>query len=675
MTLPRPDADQTAAELIQELRRQIRHHDRLYYVLDAPELLDALYDELFRKLQALEAAHPELVTPDSPTQRVGGQRLEKFAPVTHLKPMLSLDNAMNAEEAARFVLRCAADLGMDASALEYAAEPKYDGLSCSLVYEYGTLVRAATRGDGVTGEDVTAQVRTIRNVPLQLHDCLAERVEVRGEVMMTRADFAALNAQASAAGERAFANPRNAAAGSLRQLDPSITASRRLRFFAYGFGECSGFALPGTQSASLKKLQALGFQVSKEAILVRGLKGVQAHFESMAAKRMELPFDIDGVVYKLNDFALQTRLGWTARAPRWAVAYKFPPQEATTVLQGIDVQVGRTGVLTPVARLAPVLVGGVTVTNATLHNQDEVERLDVRIGDTVVVRRAGDVIPEIVQVVREHRPEGATPFKLPTHCPECGSPVVREPEQVAVRCSGGLACRAQRQQALVHFAHRRAMDIEGLGELVVQKLMDAGLIERPSSLYRLKASEIEKLPGFAKTSAEKLVKAIAATKGRDLSRFIFALGIPGVGETTAKDLARAFRTFTAFLSATEGQLLAVDGLGPVTTRAILKFLANAANREEALALAQYVAPAEVAQPVPGRSALAGKTFVLTGALSVARDEAAGWIEAAGGKVTGSVSKKTFVVVAGEAAGSKLDKAKALGIEIWDEAQLRAALGR
>jgi len=675
LTLPRTAAVQTAAELIDDLRRQIRQHDYLYYVLDAPEVSDALYDELFRKLRQLEEAHPDLVTSDSPTQRVGGARLDKFAPVSHLKPMLSIDNAMTAEEAARFLVRCAAELEVDASQIEIVAEPKFDGLSCALIYEFGKLVRAATRGDGATGEDVTAQVRTIRNIPLQLRNCTAPRVEVRGEVLITRADFQALNAKAAAAGEKPFKNARNAAAGSLRQLDPAITASRRLRFFAYGFGECSEFELPTTQSGCLEKLQTLGFQVSRETVVVRGFEGLQAHFESMVAKRSSLPFDIDGVVFKINDRVRQARLGWTARTPRWAIAYKFPPEEATTVLQGIDVQVGRTGVLTPVARLTPVFVGGVTVTNATLHNQDEIERLDVRVGDTVVVRRAGDVIPEIAQVLHERRSADAVPFKMPTHCPECGSPVVREPEQVAVRCSGGLACRAQRLQAIVHFAHRRAMDIEGLGELIVQKLMDATLLERPSSLYRLTAEQIAQLPGFGKASAEKLVKAIASTKGRELPRFIFALGIPGVGETTAKDLAKAFRTFSAFLSATEEQLLAVDGLGPVTTRGILEFLTNPANREEALALAAQVNPAEVVQPAPGAALFAGKTLVLTGMLSVPRDEAAGWIEAAGGKVSSSVSKKTFAVVAGDAAGSKLDKAKALGIEVWDETQLRSALGR
>jgi DNA ligase (NAD+) len=669
------DTSQSAAALVADLRRQIRHHDHLYYVLDAPELSDALYDQLYRQLKALEAEHPELISADSPTQRVGGARLEKFAPVTHAKPMLSIDNAMGAEEAARFVVRCAAELEADAAALEFAAEPKYDGLSCSLVYENGVLVRAATRGDGVTGEDVTAQVRTIRNVPLQLRDCTAPRVEIRGEVLITRTDFERLNEQAAAAGEKPFKNARNAAAGSLRQLDPAITAARRLRFFGYGLGECEGFEAPATQSGILERLKELGFQVSTDMAVVKGIAGVQAHFEMMVARREAIPFDIDGVVFKLNDIALQGRLGWTSRTPRWVIAYKFPPEEAVTQLVGIDVQVGRTGVLTPVARLAPVFVGGVTVTNATLHNQDEIKRLDVRVGDFVVIRRAGDVIPSISHVVHERRAARLVPYAMPTACPVCNSPVVQDPEQVAVRCSGGLTCRAQRLQAIVHFAHRRAMDIEGLGELVVEKLMEAGLLERPSSLYQLTTEQIAALPGFGATSASKLVNSIASTIGRELPRFIFALGIPGAGETTAKDLARAFGTFASFLAATREQLLAVQGLGPVTAQEILDFLGNPANKQEAMALGAQVQPAAVVQPSAESGVFAGKTFVLTGALSVGRDEAASWIEAAGGKVSGSVSKKTSVVVAGEAAGSKLDKARALSVTIWDEAQLRQALGR
>lgn len=674
MTQPSPNTARTDAESIEALREEIRRHDYLYYVLDTPEISDALYDQLFRQLKELEAKRPELVTPDSPTQRVGGQRLEKFAPVTHRRPMLSIENAMEADEAARFVARCAADLGVSVEELAFTAEPKYDGLSCSLIYENGVLVCAATRGDGTTGEDVTAQVRTIRNVPLKLRGCSAARVEIRGEVLITRADFEKLNEQAAAAGEKLFKNARNAAAGSLRQLDPSITAARRLRFFGYALGECEGFEMPATQWETLETLKALGFQVSEETALIKGIAGIQAHFEAMVAKRANLPFDVDGVVFKLNDLDQQARLGFTSRTPRWVIAYKFPPEEAMTTVVGIDVQVGRTGVLTPVARLAPVFVGGVTVTNATLHNQDEIERLDIRVGDTVIVRRAGDVIPSIVQVLHDRRPEGLAPWTMPTTCPVCGSAVVKEADAVAVRCSGGLTCKAQRLQAIVHYAQRRAMDIEGLGELVVQKLMDAGLLERPSDLYRLTSEQIATLPGFGDTSARKLVTSIAGTVGRELPRFIFALGIPGVGETTAKDLARAFGTFGAFVEASREQLLAVSGLGPVTGQNILEFFANPANRNEALLLAEHVKPSAVAKPA-GDGVFSGKTFVLTGTLSVPRDEAASWIEAAGGKVAGSVSKKTSVVVAGEAAGSKLEKARALGIEIWDEAQLREALGR
>lgn len=661
------------AERLAELRLEIQRHDHLYYVLDAPEISDGRYDQLFRELKDLEASHPELITADSPSQRVGGTRLSKFAPVKHLKPMLSIDNAMDSVEASRFVERISADLAIAQDTLQFFAEPKYDGLSASLIYENGVLVRAATRGDGVTGEDVTAQVRTLRNVPLALHGCAASRVEVRGEVLVTKSDFQTLNAMMEYAGEKAFVNPRNMAAGSLRQLDPAITASRRLKFFAYGFGECAGFDLPAKQSATIEKLKSLGFQVSKETALVSGVRGVQAHFESMVARRAALPFEIDGVVFKLDEVELQKKLGWTSRTPRWAIAYKFPPEEASSVVQAIDVQVGRTGVLTPVARLKPVFVGGVTVTNATLHNQDETDRLDIRVGDTVVVSRAGDVIPSISHVLKEHRPTGTTRFVLPSRCPVCGSATERELGQVAIRCTGGLTCSAQRLQAIVHFAHRRAMDIEGLGELVVQKLMDAGLLTRPSSLYTLMASQIASLPGFGEASGGKLVSAIAGSLGRELSRFIFALGIPGVGESTAKDLARTFGTLSAFMQASEKELLAVSGLGPVTAKEIREFFSNEANLNETMALAAHVQPSATVSASTGNSAFAGKTFVITGTMSVGRDEIAALIEAAGGKVSGSVSKKTSVVVAGESAGSKLDKAKELGVTVWDEAQLRAAL--
>lgn len=663
------------SDYVKLLREKIRYHEHRYYVLDDPEIPDGDYDLMYRELQGLEAAHPELIAPDSPTQRVGGVRAQKFAPVEHRKPMLSLDNAMNAGEARRFLERCAAALGVDTEDLAWEAEPKYDGLSCTLIYEGGVLTCAATRGDGTTGEDVTAQVRTVRNVPLRLASS-ALRIEVRGEMLMRKADFDRLNAQALAAGEKCFANARNAAAGSLRQLDPGVTAKRRLRFYAYGFGECEGFDLPQEQSQMLTSLRRLGFEVSGDLAAGKGVAALQAHYDAMAAKRSEIPFDIDGVVFKLEKVAQQERLGWTSKTPRWAVAYKFPPEEAETVVERIDVQVGRTGVLTPVARMKPVFVGGVTVSNATLHNEDRIRSLDIRIGDTVTIRREGDVIPAISKVVLSKRPAGLVPYQMPQCCPECGSPVVREESEAALRCSaGGLICKAQRLYALTHFVHRRAMDIDGLGELILEKLMTQNLVREPSDLYSLSLEQLLAVPGFGDTSARNLLNAVAQSKGRELPRFIFALGIPDVGESTAKELARSFRSIQGLLAADESQLLAVEGLGPVTTQRILRFLSQPANRAQIETLARIIDPPQVAVASEREQPLLGKVLVLTGTLSVGREEAAGWIEAAGGKVSGSVSKKTYAVVAGDAAGSKLEKARSLGVKVWSEAELRATLGR
>jgi DNA ligase (NAD+) len=661
-----------AAQRAHDLRLQLSHHDHRYYVLDDPELSDGAYDLLYRELKDLESAHPELVSVDSPTQRVAGVRSERFAEAVHLRPMLSIDNAMNEAEARRFVEKLAEDLKTAPGSLQFTAEPKYDGLSCSIVYENGRLTLAGTRGDGVTGEAVTAQVRTIRSVPLRLvgHDN-TPRIELRGEVLLGRKEFLALNLEQDAQGEKRFVNPRNAAAGSLRQLDPQITASRNLKFFAYSFGECEGFVVPQSQMAQITAMRALGFLVAESACLVSGFAGVQAHFEQIAAARAQLPFDIDGVVFKLDNGQHREQLGFTARTPRWAIAYKFPPEEAETQVEKIDIQVGRTGTLTPVARLKPVFVGGVTVSNATLHNEDEIKRLDIRVGDTIMLRRSGDVIPKIIKVIQPKRPAGTVEFQMPLTCPECGAPVVREGEEVAVRCSAGLECPAQRLTAIVHYAHRRAMDIEGLGAGIVEKLLEAGVLTSIESLYRLTPAPLENLPGLGKVSANKLIDAITASKGRELARFIFALGIPGVGEITAKDLASAFGAWERFRRASLAELLAVPGLGPVSADSIALFFKHAGNGAHADQLAVFVQPAAFISKVSGTASLAGKTFVLTGTLSVGRDVAQAWIEACGGKVSGSVSKKTSAVVAGEAAGSKLDKAQALGVEIWDEAKLRA----
>lgn len=653
------------------LRNRIEKHNHQYYVLDAPEITDAEYDKLFRELQNLERQYPQLLTADSPTQRVGGARLAKFEPVTHRTPMLSIDNAMNSSEASDFARRVLEDLGIKEHDLEWISEPKYDGLSCALIYEDGVLVQAGTRGDGAVGENVTAQVRTVRNVPLKLKKFIAGRFEVRGEILMSKAELKRLNEEALAKGNKPFANARNAAAGSLRQLDPKITASRRLKFFAYGLGECES-VLPDTQFKRIELLRELGFEASDIAKRVQGVEALLDRFNEVARIRAELDFDIDGVVFKLNRIAHQERLGWTARTPRWAIAYKFPPEDAETTVENIDVQVGRTGVLTPVARLAPVTVGGATVTNATLHNEDEIRRLDVHIGDTVIIHRSGDVIPDIVRVVKEKRPSTAKRFEMPTRCPICFAPVVKEPDQVAARCAGGLNCSAQHLQSLVHYASRRAMDIEGLAEGQIVKMIEARLLQRPSDLYRLTVEDLSSLPGFGAVLAKKIVSAIAASRGRELSRFIFALGIPGVGEQTAKDLARAFGSFEALRAASTEELLKVDGLGPITATDIVEFFADSGNWAEANALAKAAAPKEMSKSTSS-AVLTGKTFVITGTLSMPREQIQALIEAAGGKVSGSVSKKTFAVVAGEAAGSKLDKAKALSVSIWSEEELKKAL--
>jgi len=654
-----------------DLARSIQHHQHRYYVLDDPEISDAEFDQLFRELQALEQAHPHIILPDSPTQKVGGAVEETFAPVKHLFLMGSIDNAMNAEEAKSFDTRVRQLARQEL--VTYSVEPKYDGLSLSLVYNFGVLSTAATRGDGSTGENVTANARMIPSIPDRIPDLAkVSRFEVRGEVMMLKSDFAALNRAQEAAGEKLFVNPRNAAAGALRQKDPAMTAKRPLHFFAYsalGEGELAD------QLAQLDWLKAAGFTVSDLAGTVVGAQGIEEAFQRYSARRSTLDYDIDGVVFKVSSKELREKLGFSSRVPRWAIAYKFPPEEARTRVLGIDVQVGRTGKLTPVARLAPVFVGGVTVANVTLHNADEVARKDVRIGDTVVVSRRGDVIPAIERVVLELRAGDEKLFEMPQVCPECGSPAHKDVDAADTRCTGGSICPAQQVSALVHFGSRLALDIEGLAEARVAALLESGLVSRPSDLYSLTVEAVAALgkAGFGQKSAENLIEELEKSKNPTLTRFIYALGIPGCGEGTAKRTARHFKTWEAFFLADEQALLEVPDVGPFTTAAIRSFLDNPATRAEAAELARILSP-QPEQVVDSQGApLAGKSFVVTGTLSVPRDQIKAMIEAAGGKVSGSVSKKTNYLVAGEEAGSKLENAQKLGVTILDESQLRAML--
>lgn len=668
MTVP-----QDVAARARFLREEIERHNYLYYVRDEPEIPDAEYDKLFRELERLEAEYPQLATPDSPTRRVGAAPLAEFSQLTHRVPMLSLNNAFEDEEVAAFDRRVREGLGLGVA--EYAVDPKFDGLAISLIYENGILVQGATRGDGYTGEDVTTNLRTIKAIPLRLHTANPPQLlEVRGEVLILKADFEKLNRQQREKGEKEFANPRNAAAGSLRQLDPRITATRPLAFFAYGLGSVDGVDLPRKLSAVMDYLESLRVPVCRERKVVLGVDGLLDYYRMIGARRDGLPYDIDGVVYKVNDLDSQERLGYVARAPRFAVAHKFPAQEATTELLGIDVQVGRTGALTPVARLKPVFVGGATVSNATLHNEDEIRRKDVRIGDTVIVRRAGDVIPEVVGVVLGKRRSGVREYSLLEQypvCPVCGSHVIRLPDEAAARCSGGLFCPAQRKQSILHFASRRAMDIEGMGDKLVDQLVDKELIHTPADLYKLGKNTLANLDRMAEKSASNTRAAIEASKNTTLARFIFALGIRNVGEATAKDLARHFGGLDALMAADEGALQQVPDVGPVVAQSIAQFFAEPHNRE---VIAQLIAAGvhwEEGAGLPiSTSPISGKTFVLTGTLpSLTRDEAKERIEALGGKVSGSVSKNTDYVVAGAEAGSKLAKAQELGIAILDEAGL------
>ncbi len=788
------DTHHSPAQRVLELRRRIEDANHRYFVLDDPDLPDIDYDRLVRELQALEALHPELVTPDSPSQRVGSTPSEAFAPVRHEPRMLSLANAFTAEgdsdlerfrEVAEFERRIEREL--DRREPLFSVEPKFDGLAISLRYEHGRFVRGATRGDGETGEDVTANLRTVRSIPLRLRGTdWPEVLEVRGEVVMLRKDFDAFNAQALARGEKTLANPRNGAAGSLRQLDPAVTARRRLSFFAYAVGVVQGAVLPPTHSATLRCLRDWGFPVSPEVSEARGFQGLIAYYQRIGARRASLPYDIDGVVYKLDDYAGQEAMGYVSRAPRWAVAHKFPAEEQATTVEAIDIQIGRTGAATPVARLAPVQVGGVTVTNATLHNADQVARLDVRVGDTVIVRRAGDVIPEVVRVIPERRPARTQPWQMPTHCPECGSDLLREDGQAAWRCSGGLVCAAQRREALIHFASRRAMDIEGLGTRLIDALVEFGFVRTPADIYRLglddfldmkrraderdgNTPETVKQGRVASRWAENLLESIAASRRTTLARFLFALGIMHIGESTAKTLSKWLGSLEFVRTAPVAVLCQIPDIGSEVAGSIAAFFAQSGNRavvDELLAagieLSDETSPlgalrerlglaallqtlpvdklgptgierlatrhasldtladagpeawidngisraaaenlgAALAQPGmrerlhadavamrrlreaivtdddPGSDEpLRGQTVVLTGTLTaLTRDVAKARLEALGAKVAGSVSKKTRFVVAGEAAGSKLDKAHELGVEVWDEARLLAFLG-
>ncbi len=681
-----------AAARAAQLRETLHHHAHRYYVLDAPELPDAEYDRLFQELQALEAAHPDLLTPDSPTQRVIGRVLDGLAPVRHAVPMLSIqtETDTSAAGALAFDARVRRELALpeDAPPVEYAAELKFDGLAINLRYAAGVLVQAATRGDGETGEDVTHNVQTIGQVPLRLQrpqDGLQGQtwpavLEVRGEVYMRRDDFEALNARQRDKGEKTYINPRNTAAGAVRQLDAKVAAQRPLSFFAYGLGDVQGWPEgqePATHAQLLDRLAAYGLPVSQDRRVVQGAEGLVQFHADMLARRDALPFDIDGIVYKVNSLALQKQLGFKTREPRWAVAHKYPAQEQLTLLRGIDVQVGRTGKLTPVAKLEPVFVGGTTVSNATLHNLFELRRKGVRVGDTVIVRRAGDVIPEVVGRVATQpgpRQPYVPNFRLPQQCPVCASAVVRERGGMDHRCSGGLFCAAQRKQAILHFAGRRAMDVEGLGDKLVDQLVDGGIVRTLPELYTLGVAKLAALERMADKSAANLVAALEKSKATTLARFVYALGIRQVGEATAKDLARHFGSLDRLMDAPLDELLQVNDVGPIVAQAIRTFFEQPHNRE----VAEQLRAAGIHWPeheaALGPQPLLGKTLVLTGTLpTLSREDAKALVEAAGGKVAGSVSKKTDYVVAGEEAGSKLAKAQELGVPVLDEAGLKALL--
>jgi DNA ligase (NAD+) len=658
---------QTIRDQAATLRAAIEDANHRYYVQDNPSISDSEYDGLFRQLQVLEAQHPELISVDSPTQRVGAAPLKEFGSITHRMPMLSLDNAFADADISAFDKRVRE--GLDANEIDYSCEPKFDGLAISLHYENGLLTFGATRGDGFSGEDVSANLKTIRAIPLKLAgDHVPSLLEVRGEVLMLKKDFLAMNKKQEAAGEKIFVNPRNAAAGSLRQLDPRLTATRPLTFFAYGIGATENFATPTTHSDLMNVLEKMRFPVARERKVVRGVQGMLDYYRDLGEKRESLPYDIDGVVYKVNAVRQQETLGFKSRSPRFAIAHKYPAEEAETIVEDIDVQVGRTGSLTPVARLKPVFVGGVTVTNVTLHNEDQIRSKDIRIGDSVVVRRAGDVIPEIARALLEKRPTNAREFVMPSQCPVCGSAAIRLEDEAASRCSGGLFCPAQRKQAILHFASRRAMDVEGLGDKLVEQLVDNRIVNTPADLYKLGVAALANLPRMAEKSANNIVAAVEKSRHTTLARFIYALGIRNVGEATAKDLARHFGNLDALMQANVDALMQVNDVGPIVAESIVRFFAEPHNVEVVQQLrASGVTWQEGDSATAASGELVGKIFVLTGTLpTLSRDAAKELIESRGGKVSGSVSKKTDYVVAGEEAGSKLDKALELGVKILSQ---------
>lgn len=663
-----------AKQHISALRKLIAQYDYEYYVQDAPTVPDSEYDARYRELLELEKTYPNLITPDSPTQRVSGLAVNAFGSVTHRQAMLSLNNAFENRELEAFDKRICEALGQ--TDIEYAVEPKFDGLAITLTYENGFFTQGATRGDGYTGEDVTHNLRTLHAIPMRLScENPPKLIEVRGEVLMLKRDFEKLNAEQLAKSEKLFANPRNAAAGSLRQLDATITAKRPLSFYAYGLGAVDGAPAIHKHSDAIDYLASLHMSVSRERDVVKGLSGLLDYYQKIRVSRANLPYEIDGVVYKVNLFSQQNELGFVSRAPRWAIAHKFPAQEALTVVEDISVQVGRTGAITPVARLSPVVVGGVTVTNATLHNEDEVRRKDVHIGDTVNVRRAGDVIPEVVNVVLEKRPANVRRFEMPNVCPECGSHILKQADEAVARCTGGLYCPAQRKQSIIHFASRRAMDIEGLGDKLVDQLVDAKLVHTLADIYQLDLHTLSQLERMGTKSAQNILDALEVSKKTSLARFIYALGIRNVGESTSKDLAKHFGNLKSLMQAQLADLLSVNDVGPVVAESIYNFFSEQHNQEVIRALIKtgiVWAESEGKQQLTGR--LTGKSFVLTGTLpNLSREEAKERIEALGGKVSGSVSRKTDFVVAGSEAGSKLDKALELGIVILDESGLFALI--
>lgn len=659
---------QTAHQRVTQLRKQLNEHNYNYYVLDTPTIPDAQYDRLFRELQILEAQHPDLITPDSPTQRVGAMPLKQFHEIKHLQPMLSLDNAFDETEVRAFDKRVHERLNSEQD-IFYTCEPKLDGLAVSLLYENGHFIRAATRGDGSTGEDITSNVRTIKMVPLQLRgEGYPAQLEVRGEIFMPKAGFAALNKLAQERGEKIFVNPRNAAAGTVRQLDPRITATRPLAIYFYGVGHVQGGTLPKQHSAILKALQSWGLRVSSEIKTVKGIDACLTYFADLGIKREHLPYQIDGVVYKVDDLIQQEILGFVARAPRFAVAHKFPAEEEITTIKAVEFQVGRTGSITPVARLEPVFVGGAMVSNATLHNQDEIIRKDIHISDRVIIRRAGDVIPEVVSVVLAQRSNQVKKIEFPTHCPVCGADIIKLEGEAIARCSGGLYCRAQQKEAIKHFASRKAMDIEGLGDKIVDAFVDAGLIKTAADLYHLQHPQIAGQERLGDKSADNILLAIEKSKATTLPRFLYALGIREVGVATALNLAQHFQNLAALQAADLETLKTVTDVGPIVASHVLAFFQQAHNLEVIEKLLQagvHWPMMEVKEGLP----FAGKTFVLTGSLnSLTREEATALVQKWGGKVSGSVSKKTDYVVAGAEAGSKLQKAQELGVKVLDEAE-------